>query len=156
MATLKPHIALNVKDVDASTDFYKRMFRLEPVKVRKGYAKFDVASPAINFTLNQNPAEATGGKLSHLGIQVDSTDDVMAWKARWQEDGLATRDEEKTSCCYAVQDKTWVVDPDGNEWEVFVVLRDGLTEEEQAEANGKKPAGSCCSTAPDGTSTCAA
>ena len=68
------------------------------------------------------------GALSHLGIQVRSTEDVLAVRERWIQEGLVTRDEMGTECCYAVQDKTWVRDPDGNEWEVFVVLEDNLPE----------------------------
>jgi catechol 2,3-dioxygenase-like lactoylglutathione lyase family enzyme len=122
---LKAHLAINVRDVAASIEFYKKMFGIEPVKVRSGYAKFDVQNPPLNFTLNQVRFDEAGA-LSHLGIQVASTDDVLAVRERWQEQGLTTRDEMQTNCCYALQDKTWVHDPDGNEWEVFVVLEDNL------------------------------
>jgi catechol 2,3-dioxygenase-like lactoylglutathione lyase family enzyme len=124
---LKAHLAINVKDVEASIEFYKKMFGIEPSKVRTGYAKFNVEEPALNFTLNQVPFE-TSGALSHLGIQVASTDDVLALRDAWAERGLAPRDEMQTSCCYALQDKAWVTDPDGNEWEVFTVLEDNLAE----------------------------
>ena len=124
---LKAHLALNVKNVERSTEFYKRMLGLEPSKVRQGYAKFDVQNPPLNLTLNQ-VAFGERGALSHLGIQVGSTDDVLAMREKWAEAGLVTRDEMQTNCCYALQDKTWVHDPDGNEWEVFVVLEDNLTE----------------------------
>src|SRR5688500_13841608 len=125
--TLKAHLALNVHNVERSIEFYKKMLGIEPLKVRTGYAKFDVQNPPLNLTLNQhtfNEQEA----LSHLGLQVASTEDVLAVRERWAEAGLITRDEMQTNCCYAVQDKTWVNDPDGNEWEVFVVLEDNLTE----------------------------
>jgi catechol 2,3-dioxygenase-like lactoylglutathione lyase family enzyme len=124
---LKAHLALNVKDVEASTGFYRKLLGIEPSKVRTGYAKFDVQNPPLNLTLNQH-AFSERGALSHLGIQVVSTDDVLATRQRWIEVGLLTRDEMQTSCCYALQDKTWVRDPDGNEWEVFVVLEDNLAE----------------------------
>src|SRR5687767_6451954 len=125
--TLKAHLAINVRNVEQSIEFYKKMFGIEPSKVRTGYAKFDVSNPPLNFTLNQVPFE-TPGALSHLGIQVSSTEDVLAMKTAWQEQGLAPREEMQTSCCYALQDKAWVNDPDGNEWEVFVVLQDNLAE----------------------------
>ena len=125
--TLKAHIAIRVKEVAASTDFYRRLFGIEPCKVRKGYAKFDVANPPLNFTLNETP-NVEQGALSHLGIQVESTADVLAMRNLWHERGLFTRDEMQTDCCYALQDKTWVRDPDGNEWEVFVVLEGNLPE----------------------------
>jgi catechol 2,3-dioxygenase-like lactoylglutathione lyase family enzyme len=136
--TLKAHLAINVNDVDASIDFYKRMFGIEPSKVRTGYAKFDVQNPPLNFTLNQVAFNGSGA-LSHLGIQVAGSEDVIAMKTRWEDQGLATRVELQTSCCYAVQDKAWVNDPDGNEWEVFAVLEDNLPE-----GQGKSGDSTCC------------
>ena len=132
----KAHVAIHVKDVQASIAFYSNLFGIEPSKVRAGYAKFDVANPPLNFTLNQD-AGAQRGALSHLGIQVETTGDVLAVRAKWQERGLLPRDEMNTECCYALQDKAWVRDPDGNEWEVFVVLADHLPEKPAA-------AKSCC------------
>ncbi len=124
---LKAHLALNVSNVNESIEFYRKLFGIEPSKVRTGYAKFDVHNPPLNFTLNERPV-ANRGALSHLGIQVGSTADVLATRQRWGTAGLLTRDEMQTNCCYATQDKTWVRDPDGNEWEVFVVLEDNLPE----------------------------
>ena len=143
---LKAHLAINVRDVEASVEFYKKMLGIEPSKVRTGYAKFDVLNPPLNFTLNQVPFES-GGALSHLGIQVASTDDVLALKKTWESAGLVPREEMQTTCCYALQDKAWVSDPDGNEWEVFTVIEDNLGE---AKSNDS----SCCTptfTAIDGT-----
>jgi catechol 2,3-dioxygenase-like lactoylglutathione lyase family enzyme len=124
---LKAHLALNVKDVEKSIGFYRKMLGIEPSKVRTGYAKFDVENPPLNLTLNQHTFNEQGA-LSHLGLQVASTEDVLAVRERWAEAGLVTRDEMNTNCCYARQDKTWVHDPDGYEWEVFVVLEDNLAE----------------------------
>lgn len=124
---LKAHLALNVRNVVKSTDFYKQLLGIEPSKVRTGYAKFDVQNPPLNLTLNEVVFQERGA-LSHLGIQVGSTDDVLAMRRKWADAGLITRDEMQTNCCYAIQDKTWVSDPDGNEWEVFVVLKDNLPE----------------------------
>jgi catechol-2,3-dioxygenase len=124
---LKAHLALNVKNVAESTDFYRKMLGIEPSKERTGYAKFNVENPPLNLTLNQAHFNERGA-LSHLGLQVASTEDVLAVRQRWQDAGLATRDEMQTNCCYAMQDKTWVHDPDGNGWEVFVVLEDNLAE----------------------------
>ena len=133
---LKVHVALKVRDLEASISFYRRLFGVEPVKVKPAYAKFDVRHPAVNLTLNQD-TPAAGGPLSHLGIQVPSTEDVLAIRNRWRESGLETRDEMQTDCCYALQDKAWARDPDGNEWEVFVVLQDTAG-----------AIGSCCSDTP--------
>lgn len=127
VAALKAHLALNVRDVERSTEFYRKLFGLEPSKVRTGYAKFDVQNPPLNLTLNEGFVKERGA-LSHLGIQVAETADVLALREQWIERGLATRDEMQTNCCYAIQDKTWVSDPDGNAWEAFVVLEDNLAE----------------------------
>jgi catechol 2,3-dioxygenase-like lactoylglutathione lyase family enzyme len=135
--TLKAHLALNVSNVDESIGFYKKMLGIEPSKVRTGYAKFDVQNPPLNLTLNQSAA-AGKGSLSHLGIQVATSEDVAALKQRWEAEGLVTREELQTTCCYAVQDKAWVHDPDGNEWEAFVVLEDNLPE------GTKNTDGECC------------
>jgi len=137
----KAHLAINVRDVQQSVIFYKQMFGIEPSKVRTGYAKFDVANPPLNFTLNQAPFGERGA-LSHLGIQVGSTEDVLSVRDRWIQEGLAPRDEMQTDCCYALQDKAWVRDPDGNEWEVFVVLQDNLPEKNLAEQSAAER--SCC------------
>jgi catechol 2,3-dioxygenase-like lactoylglutathione lyase family enzyme len=128
---LKPHVSINVRNVTESIEFYRKMLGIEPSKVRTGYAKFDVQNPPLNLALNEIPYNERGA-LSHLGIQVASTDDVLAVRMRWADEGLITRDEMQTNCCYAIQDKTWVADPDGNQWEVFVVLEDNLPETDQA------------------------
>lgn len=121
MTTLKPHVAINVNDFDTSLVFYKNFFGLEPVRVRDGYAKFDVEQPPLNFTINRRDYSDLGA-LNHLGLQVSSTDDVLAAKERLMSAGLATFDEMNTNCCYARQEKIWATDPDGNRWEVFVVI----------------------------------
>jgi len=146
---LKAHVAINVRSVEKSLEFYRRMFGLDPVKVRKGYAKFDLQNPPLNFTLNEVRFDDAGA-LSHLGIQVSSTADVLAVRQKWMEAGLIPRDEMQTDCCYALQDKTWVHDPDGNEWEVFVVLKDNLAEKPAQEPACCAPA--CCATNPSVTS----
>ena len=137
MNALKVHVSLNVRNVQNSIDFYRRMLGIEPSKVRTGYAKFDVANPPVNLALNEVPNLTGPGALSHLGIQLRSTEDVLAMREQWAEAGLVTRDEMQTDCCYATQDKTWVHDPDGNEWEAFVVLEDNLPETKSA-------ASACC------------
>jgi catechol 2,3-dioxygenase-like lactoylglutathione lyase family enzyme len=141
VTAVKAHVAINVRNVEESIAFYRKLFGIEPAKVRRGYAKFDVQNPQLNLAMNEVPFNERGA-LSHLGIQVASTADVMAIRERWHQAGLTTRDEMQTACCYAVQDKTWVADPDGNEWEVFVVLEDNLPESSQPESTG------CCATAP--------
>jgi catechol 2,3-dioxygenase-like lactoylglutathione lyase family enzyme len=134
---LKAHLSLNVRNVEQSIQFYSKMLGIEPSKVRTGYAKFDVQNPPLNLTLNE-ALVAGRGALSHLGIQLTSTEDVLRMRQQWNEAGLSTHDEMQTSCCYAVQDKTWVLDPDGNEWEAFVVLEDNLAESSACCGVGEK------------------
>jgi predicted enzyme related to lactoylglutathione lyase len=127
MAVLRPHLALTVTDVGRAIPFYEALFGTRPEKVRPGYAKFSVAQPALNFTLNEGTRTDLGA-FNHAGIQVASTDDVLAAKERLVGAGLAAFDEMDTTCCYARQDKIWVRDPDGTPWEVFA------THEDSAEA----------------------
>lgn len=159
---LKAHLALSVHRVERSLEFYKKMLGIEPSKVRAGYAKFDVQNPPLNLTLNEH-AVSERGALSHLGIQVATTNDVLRMREKWTDAGLITRDEMQTSCCYALQDKAWVRDPDGNEWEVFVVLQDNLAETAPCECRSRVSedtakidtlasamSGGCCAPAPIG------
>jgi len=125
MNVLKPHVSLNVTNVDASVAFYEKVFDVPATKRRPGYAKFDLAAPSLNLSMVEAPR--SGVNASHFGIQVATTEDVAAAAARFKQNGLPTRAEEDTSCCYAVQDKVWVEDPDGNMWEVFVVKADSPT-----------------------------
>ncbi len=143
VVALKAHLAINVKNVERSLEFYRKLFGIEPSKVRSGYAKFDVQNPPLNFTLNEAPFHETGA-LSHMGIQVGSTADVLSMRQKWADAGLVTRDEMQTDCCYATQDKTWVHDPDGNEWEVFVVLKDNLPEKPAETTGAACCAPGCC------------
>jgi catechol 2,3-dioxygenase-like lactoylglutathione lyase family enzyme len=122
MNILKPHVSLNVSNVDASVVFYEKLFGVPVTKRRPGYAKFDLAAPSLNLTMQE--AERTGVNASHFGIQVASTEDVGAAWTRFKAASLPTLTENDTSCCYALQDKVWVSDPDGNSWEVFVVKGD--------------------------------
>src|SRR5215475_10507958 len=138
---IKAHISLNVRNIGQSIEFYKKMLGIEPSKVRAGYAKFDVQNPQLNLALNETQFNECGA-LSHMGIQVASTADVLAVREKWVSAGLSVRDEMQTSCCYAIQDKTWITDPDGNEWEVFVVLEDDLPDASGADSRG------CCPPAP--------
>ena len=121
MEQSKVHVSLNVKDIEESVKFYRAMFDAEPVKYKPGYAKFDIANPALNLTLNYNGPIETSGALNHLGIQVASTDQVLRAKESLEKAGLATFDEMSTDCCYALQDKIWITDPNGYRWEFFFV-----------------------------------
>ena len=123
MAVLRPHLALTVTDVERAIPFYAALFGTAPEKVRPGYAKFAVAEPALNFTLNEGERAGLGA-FNHAGIQVAATADVLAARERLAAAGLDIVDERETTCCYALQDKLWVRDPDGTPWEVFATLQD--------------------------------
>ena len=131
---LKPHLSLDVTDLEASLSFYGRLFGAEPLKRRPGYAKFDLVSPALNLALVEHAP--SGRNVNHFGVQVDSSSAVEAAKRRLQSEGLLDLVEEGTTCCYAKQDKVWAVDPDGNRWEFFVVLEDA----DRMKSGG----GACC------------
>lgn len=114
------HVSLPVRDLRASVGFYRRFLGVDPVKERPGYAKFRLQEPPLNLTLNavSTPARIAAG---HLGIEVRESSEVWKRRELVQGAGLVTRTEEDVDCCYAVQDKFWVTDPDGVEWEVFTV-----------------------------------
>lgn len=158
----KAHVALQVRDLARSVDFYRKLFSAEPVKLRPRYAKFDLAQPPLNFTLNESSPAAPSpaapsphGGLSHLGIQLGSTGEVLAIRERWSRAGLGPRDEMHTECCYALQDKTWVCDPDGNEWEAFTVLEDNLLEAGRSVSCCAQPENEPCCVPPENEPCCA-
>jgi predicted enzyme related to lactoylglutathione lyase len=142
MSVLRPHLALTVTDVERAIPFYEALFGVGPSKVRPGYAKFEPSEPALNFTLNEGQRSAELGAFNHAGIQVGSTDDVLATRLRLQRAGLATFDEMDTTCCYARQDKIWVTAPDGEHWEVFVTHEDVEHDREAGGSEDGAPA--CC------------
>jgi len=130
------HISLNVSDVGRSVAFYSRLFG-EPAKLKPGYAKFVSEEPGLHLALQEGLSEGGGGALSHLGIRVASTADVLRRRADLLEKGLTGEDEIGTTCCYARQDKFWISDPDGNRWEIYTVLED-------VEEQPRGEAAACC------------
>lgn len=113
-------LALNVSNIDEAVAFYSKLFATEPAKLRPGYANFAIAEPPLKLVLIEN--ESGGGTLNHLGVEVESSDEVMAAQARLSGEGLATATEEGVTCCFSKQDKVWVDDPDRAPWEIYTVL----------------------------------
>jgi catechol 2,3-dioxygenase-like lactoylglutathione lyase family enzyme len=145
-------LALNVEDLDASIDFYTKLFRTPPAKVRPGYANFAIEEPALKLVLVEGVGEP--GTLNHLGVEVESTEDVRAATTRLSDDGMATATEDEVSCCYAVQDKVWVDAPSGEPWEIYTVLAD--TEHAPGELRTVAPGEDalCCASAPESDARC--
>jgi catechol 2,3-dioxygenase-like lactoylglutathione lyase family enzyme len=145
-------LALNVSDLDKAVTFYSKLFGTEPAKLRPGYANFAISEPSLKLVLIEGNGEP--GSLNHLGVEVDSTDEVAAANGRLTDEGLACATEDEVTCCYAVQDKVWVDAPDGEPWEIYTVLADA--EMPAGELRGVDPAADtlCCGAAPESTARC--
>lgn len=152
----RAQLALRVSDLEASVTFYSKLFGTEPAKRREGYANFAIAEPPLKLVLIEGETgEET--RLDHLGVEVDSTEQVTAATSRLTDAGLATFEENDTSCCYALQDKVWVQGPGQEPWEVYVVKADADTLGKSADprASGDE----CCASesaeaAPAGACVC--
>jgi catechol 2,3-dioxygenase-like lactoylglutathione lyase family enzyme len=134
-------LALNVSHLEEAVSFYSKLFDTEPAKRRPGYANFAIADPPLKLVLIEHPeARGTGvdGALNHLGVEVETPGEVARATGRLSASGLDTTEECRTTCCYAVQDKVWVEDPDGAAWEVYTVLADAPVE------SGTDGDGTCC------------
>lgn len=125
-------LALDVDDLEASVAFYSTLLGVGPAKRRPGYANFAVAEPPLKLVLLENPGR--GGGLNHLGVEVETSEQVAAETVRLSDAGLFASEETGTTCCYATQDKVWATGPDGERWEVYTVLAD-------SETFGSSPAG---------------
>jgi catechol 2,3-dioxygenase-like lactoylglutathione lyase family enzyme len=137
-------LALNVSDIDEAIAFYSKLFATEPAKVKPGYANFAIADPPLKLVLIENASGAGG--LNHIGVEVESTAEVVATKARVSGEGLTATDDNGT-CCYALQDKIWVDAPDNRPWEIYTVLADSDTPNggsEACEVAGEVVVQTCC------------
>lgn len=146
---MKPHLSLDVQNVPASVAFYQKVFGVVPEKQTHDYAKFGLKEPALNFSLVSSTGRLSS--VDHLGIEVESVEEIAAWKEHLQAQGILERVEENTACCFARQDKLWFSDPDGNAWEVFTV-------HEQLPVEGAFSNTGCCipNRANNSRSTCSA
>jgi catechol 2,3-dioxygenase-like lactoylglutathione lyase family enzyme len=134
-------LALNVSDIDEAVEFYTKLFGTEPVKRLPRYANFAVLDPPLKLVLIEDRSKrgrGASGALNHLGVEVETPHEVAAATGRFRRTGLEAEVQDQTTCCYAVQDKVWVSDPDGAPWEVYTVLADAPVE------TGIGGNGSCC------------
>jgi catechol 2,3-dioxygenase-like lactoylglutathione lyase family enzyme len=145
-------LALNVSDLDVAVEFYSKLFGTEPAKLRPGYANFAVAEPPLKLVLIEGSGEP--GTLNHLGVEVESTDEVAEAHVRLTGEGLATTTEDEVSCCFAVQDKVWVDAPDGEPWEIYTVLADVEMPAGQLRAVEPEADAMCCASAPESAARC--
>jgi catechol 2,3-dioxygenase-like lactoylglutathione lyase family enzyme len=145
-------LALNVDDLEASIDFYSKLFDTAPAKRREGYANFAIESPPLKLVLVEG--HGAPGSLNHLGVEVETTEEVGAATKRLSDEGLATATEDEVSCCFAVQDKVWVDAPDGEPWEIYTVLAD--VEHAPGELRTVAPSEDalCCASAPESEARC--
>jgi catechol 2,3-dioxygenase-like lactoylglutathione lyase family enzyme len=147
-------LALNVSNLDDSIAFYSKLFSTEPAKVRPGYANFAIAEPPLKLVLIEGTGDA--GSLNHLGVEVETTDEVVAATSRLAADGLPVATEDEVSCCFAVQDKVWVDAPDGEAWEVYTVLADAEMPAGRLRGEGADGGADtmCCGVAPESAARC--
>jgi catechol 2,3-dioxygenase-like lactoylglutathione lyase family enzyme len=151
IAMSRVQLALNVSDLEAAVTFYSKLFGSEPAKRRPGYANFAIAEPPLKLVLIEG--DGAPGTLNHLGVEVSSTDEVVAASARLAAEGLSTATEDQVACCYALQDKVWVDAPDGEPWEIYTVLAD--VEMPAGNLRSASPAEAmCCDSAPESASRC--
>ena len=140
---MRLQLALNVADLDEAIDFYTRMFGVAPAKTRPGYANFAIEQPPLKLVLFEGEGET--GTINHLGVETDTSDEVIAAEARLGEAGLETTGVDDTVCCYAEKTETWVNGPDGTHWEWYV--KHGDTEQLENVVIGTRTGaggGGCC------------
>jgi catechol 2,3-dioxygenase-like lactoylglutathione lyase family enzyme len=148
-------LALRVPDLEASIAFYTKLFGTEPTKLRDGYANFAITEPPLKLVLVQG-TDVEDTRMDHLGVEVETSEEVHTATGRLSQAGLPTTVENDTTCCYALQDKVWVHGPGREPWEVYVVKADADTLAKQAtsaccgptassdKAEAATPSSSCC------------
>src|ERR1700739_3545709 len=140
-------LALNVDNLDEAITFYSKLFKTAPAKLKQGYANFAIAELPLKLVLVENPGK--GGTINHLGVEVDSSEQVHAEIARLAGEGMFTEEQIGTTCCFATQDKVWVTGPSEEKWEVYTVLADAETFGTSPELPAAAPSGGCACDACD-------
>lgn len=138
------HVSLYVSDIEKSVNFYTQFFGVEPVKVKPGYAKYILDKPSLIISFVQN-SERVQSNFGHLGFQVETEEDLMIQQLLAKKHGLIAKEEKGVGCCYAKQDKFWVNDPDGVQWEVYYFHEDVEFNDPHYEtASEEESAKACC------------
>jgi catechol 2,3-dioxygenase-like lactoylglutathione lyase family enzyme len=140
---MRLQLALNVDDLDQAIEFYSKMFGTGPAKTKPGYANFAIQDPPLKLVLFEGAGEP--GSINHLGVETDTTDEVVAAEARLAESGLDTTGVDETICCYAEKTETWVHAPDGNRWEWYVKRGDTEQLANIVVSSSTGTSGGCCS-----------
>lgn len=130
-------LALNVTDIDTAVAFYEKVFGTPVTKQRPGYANFAIDEPPLKLVLIEN---SQGGTINHIGVEVETVSDVNAATDGFVARGLTTYEEQGVECCYAKQDKVFVTDPNGLEWEFYTVLGDSPIASKTIESSADQ----CC------------
>ncbi len=139
------HVHVSVDDLDASIRFYSTVFGAQPSVLKSDYAKWMLEDPRINFAISKRGMKPG---LDHLGVQVESDDELAALRGQVREAEIAAQDQENASCCYARSDKYWTTDPQGIAWETFRTLDSiPVFGEDNRSAPAKQPATACCAPA---------
>lgn len=141
------HVHVSVENLRRSIGFYSTLFGAEPTVVKPDYAKWMLDDPRVNFAISDRTVEIG---VDHLGIQVDSAEELAEVAGRLKAAGTETRDQENTTCCYARSDKSWVKDPSGIDWETFHSFGSAVSygEDAEAETTSSMPKAACCGSAP--------
>ena len=140
-------LAINVTDLDKAIEFYSRLFDAAPAKVKPGYANFAIADPPLKLVLFEGPEGAT---INHLGVEVETAEEVMSAERRLSAAGLDTTGVDETICCFAEKAETWVFDPDGARWEWYVKSGDAeqihntIVRSHPRDTAAEPASGACC------------
>ncbi len=141
------HVHVGVADLDKSIDFYSHLFAAAPTVRKNDYAKWMLEDPRVNFAISSRP---DGGGVRHLGIQVESADELAEVYDRLKKAGGPVFEEGRTTCCYAKSEKSWITDPQGVSWETFLTTGESTTygggvESAAPESHAATKPAQCCS-----------
>ena len=151
------HVHVSVDDLTQSVLFYSTLFATEPTVAKADYAKWMLDDPLVNFAIS---ARGAGTGLDHLGIQVETPDELQEVYGRLRQADRPVLDEGATTCCYAQSKKSWITDPQGLSWETFLTTGESTAYGNSADFGAirtatvacctpESPQGACCATGPE-------